>query len=207
MYFTPEANALIDEIFALEFEIANPKSGEDAILLSSLLQPQLNRRAFYLSLSKAFLESYRDDLLNFKAAQFDVLPKVYSLLETNDMYTAEVDAVIAEEFQGVEKLRERYPLVFKSAPPMLESDATPPQRSMEFRLRMSYLCYSEKNREELKANFAALKAEGVTPLARQVDILAQLEGYRNAAVAESARQEALFDLAYGDEEFLCGGEL
>ena len=206
MYFTTEDYALVDEIFALEIALSSPKNGEDAILLSSITQPELIRRTFYLCASAAFRESYLADLKRYCSENMDVMPKVYAFL-TSLQTTPEIEALIAEEFQDAEAMIERFPLIVKTIPPLRDCDARPPVRSMEFRMRLSLLGYSQKTLDALKESFAALKAEGTTPLRRQADILANLEGYRSAAHAEAVRQEAMLDLAYGEEESLCGGEL
>lgn len=207
MFFTAEDNAIVDEIFSLDLTLSQPKNGEDAILLSAITQPALIRRAFYLSASADFRESYLADLKSHQSKHDDIMPKVHAFLTSPREHRPDIDALIAEQFQDAEKMKERYPLLLKTIPPLTEADSQPPARSMEFRLRLAMHGFSQKTLDALKCSYAALKAEGTTPLARQADIVAQLEGFRCAAVAEATRQEALFDLAFGDEESLCGGEL
>lgn len=206
MYYSDQDIALVDEIFALETEISEPKTGEDAILLSLTSQPLPVRRAFYLCASESFRKSYLEDLKVHQLNNIDVMPKVYDFLAGKYGKIEQIEALVAEEFHDAESIKERFPLMLKSMPPLLDADAKPPVRSMEYRMRLSLLGYSQATRDALAESFAALRAEGTTPLRRQADILAQLEGYRNAAVAESVRQEAMLDLACEEEEFLCGGE-
>ena len=206
MLYSAEDLALVDEIFALETAISRPKTGEDAILLSMTSQPEPLRRAFYLSANDAFRKSYLEDLRAYAASNIEVMPKVYAFLEGKYGKNEQIEALIADEFADADAISEQFPLMLKGLPPLRDADAVPPQRSMEYRMRLSLLGYSQQTRDALAASFAAIHDEGSTPLRRQGNILAQLEGYRNATVAEAVRQEAMLDLACDEEEFLCGGE-